>query len=104
MAVMVIIIIIDLLAVIAVLYLGSQHDAHHSIRDSSSSHAVQVLQERQAKIAALTAPSGAGESAGGEGESTGAAAKVASALGSDEEKERRRAEALARKAARQSGG
>ncbi len=50
------IILIDLIAVVGVLYLGSQHDHHHSIHDVESSQSVNLLTQRaQARASKLQA-------------------------------------------------
>jgi uncharacterized membrane protein len=46
MAVLILIIIVDLLVIIALMYWGSKHDAHHSIRDPHSAQAIILLQEK----------------------------------------------------------
>lgn len=108
--VLAIIILIDLIVVAIVLNWGSKHDSHTDIRSAEASKAVQVLQqqaraaearkraeEAAAAKAALTPSAGTGENNAQDAESD-----VASALGDEETRRKRREAALARKATRAS--
>jgi len=114
-AVLLVIIIIDLIAVYYVFRIGVQHDPHHAQRDADSAESVKLLrqreEDRQAKVAARDAALAAqvtasSESADGEGAKSAESGadtenKVSSALGDEEARRKRREEALKRKAARQ---
>lgn len=92
------IIIVDLVAVVLVLRLGMGHDAHHDITTASSSQAVQTLQAQLDAAMRKSSPlAEAAVEAAGE-----AAVSAGSPLIDEEDKARKREEALRRKAARQS--
>jgi len=114
-AVLLVIIIIDLIAVYYVFRIGVKHDPHHAQRDADSAESVKLLRQReadrQAKIAtrdaALAAQTTAsnvtedGEGAKSTESGADAENKVSNALGDEEARRKRREEALKRKAARQ---
>lgn len=113
-----IIIIADLIAMYFVFRVGTQHDAHHSIRTADSSASVKELyrreEERQAKVAmrdAALAEKQKAEAAKAEAEAKTDDAteqqadtdgnQVSDALGDEEARRKRREAALKRKAERQ---
>lgn len=98
MPVLVLIVIIDLIAIVGVLYLGTKHEVHLTDgHEAAASPAVQAVLAKNAALALLVqqpstpvADSGSGETA------------ARPALTDDAEKAKKREEALKRKAARQS--
>lgn len=102
--VMVIIILINLAVVAAVMYYGAQHDPHTDIRSPESSRSVQTLvmqaEKRAQRLEELANQQRTAQLDTGAAAQQGAGA-VSNQLGDEEARAKRRAEALARKAARQ---
>jgi hypothetical protein len=97
MPVLIVIIIIDLVAILGVLYWGSKHDAHHtSGLDAASSPSVQAVLAKNEALARIAQQAVVAVTGSGNGETA-----TQAALPDDAEKARKREEALKRKAARQ---
>lgn len=95
----ILLVVINTALMVGVMYVGSKHDAHTSIRSVESSKAAQLMAEgNQAMAASLEARMTSAQETAKSGKKAEAGASI---LGDEDEKAKRRAAALARKQARQ---